>query len=102
MISFWESLRWSFCSSAMVRSCAATTISRSAQIERFAQVNPPDLRICRETLGTSLSEDLPFFDDIGAIGDLQCFSHVMIGDQDPDPARAQLRNDALNLEDGDG
>src|SRR5437764_44220 len=92
MISFWESLRWSFCSSAMVRT------ARSTQVERFTEVNSPDFRVRRQAFGDPLPEDFAFFDDIGAIGDLQSFAHVVICDEDSDPARTKLRDNSLNLE----
>src|SRR6185369_13143075 len=98
MISFCESFRWSFCSKAMVRISTGRLRSRSAQVERFAQVNSPDLRICRETFWHSLPENFTFFDDIGAIRDLQCFPHVVICDEDSDSSGAKLGNDSLNLE----
>src|SRR5438876_2813755 len=96
MISFWESLRWSFCSSAMIRKSTAASV----QIERFTEVNSSHLCVSGEVLGDALPEDLAFFDDIGAIGDLQCFSHVMISDEDSDPTAAELGDNSLYFENG--
>src|SRR5262245_26203595 len=73
----------------------------STQIERLAQVNSTNLGVGREAFRDSLPKDLAFLDDVGAIRDLQCFSDVVIGDQDADAFRAKLRDDSLDFEHGD-
>src|SRR4051812_17504885 len=103
MISFWESFRWSFCSSAIGLGQQVTTSRfalRSVKVEGFAQVNSSNLCIGRESLRRPLPKNLTLFDDVGSIRDLQRFADVMVGDKDSDAARAELRDDALNLKYG--
>src|SRR5436305_5154452 len=103
MISFWESLRWSFCSSAIGLGQQVTTASwcsRSVKVEGFAQVNSSNLCVCRKRFRSPLPKNLALFDDVGSIRDLQRFAYVMVGDENSDAARAELRDDALSFEYG--
>lgn len=45
------------------------------------------------------SADLPFDDDIGAVGDRERLADAVVGDQDADAAVLQVADDLLNIGD---
>ena len=80
--SFWDSLSDSFCSRAMVGAVYRR--------ELFAEVDLAHLRVVGELGGVAGAQDLAVVDDIGPVRDLQCFPHVVVGDQDADAHRLQV------------
>src|SRR3982750_2397434 len=85
----------------MVRLQQGSAAATSIEIERLAEVNSSNLRVGRETLRYALPKDLAFLDDIGAIGDLQCFPYVVIRDENADSSRPKLGDNPLYFEYGD-
>jgi hypothetical protein len=45
-----------------------------------AEIDSPDLGVTGEHLGRTSPEDAPFIDNVGAIGDRESLSHIMVGD----------------------
>src|SRR5215471_15999405 len=63
----------------------------------IAQVNAPYFRIATQFLRTSLPEYFPTFQNVRAIGDVQGFAHVMIGDEYDNARLRQAPNDLLQI-----
>src|ERR1700741_1137640 len=66
------------------------------QSELAPQINPTDVVIGRQAIGSSALEDHAVVNDVGPICDAQRFADVVVGDQDADSAVAQVKNDFLN------
>src|SRR2546426_10555187 len=64
------------------------------------KINPLDLRVVSEFLGSSGPENRSIVDDISAICDLQGFSHIVVSHKNTNPFRFQMINDFLNLNHG--
>src|SRR4051812_30850350 len=62
------------------------------------KINPLNLGIVPELTWSAGSKDRSIVDDISAISDLQGFSDVVIGDEDPDLPGFKVLNDLLDLE----
>src|SRR5262245_33053023 len=71
------------------------------QSEILAQVHLTDLPVCKDLFRSSRRNNRAPADDVGARANSQRFSDVMVGDQNPDIACAQVADDALDVEDGD-
>ena len=54
------------------------------------EARSPFLDTALVEFGASLPENPPFIDDVGTIGDRKRLPHVVIGDQDADPAGLQI------------
>src|SRR5947207_7263820 len=65
----------------------------------LAKINPLNFDIAAELLGRSRPENSSIVDDISAVRDLQGFSDIVVGHQDPDLLRFQVINDLLDLND---
>src|SRR6266480_5776032 len=70
------------------------------QSELGPQINPADLIVGGKSIGRSAFENYAAVDDVRAIGDAKRFADVVIGDQDPNPAVAQVKYDFLDVGDG--
>ena len=68
----------------------------------LSQVDSSNFHIRRKPVGRSGPEDRALLDYIGSVGDTKRFSHIVIGDQDPDPALLQAPNDPLDFQNGQG
>src|SRR6188508_2557041 len=75
---------------------------RLVQPEGFAEVDPADLLVGGELFGCAGTEDFAFPENIGPIRDFQGLAHVVIGDQDADSAVAEVGDDLLDVDDGNG
>src|SRR5437879_4213155 len=64
----------------------------------LSKINPLNFGIAAELPGSSRPENRPIVDDISAVRDLQGFSDVVVGHQDPDLLRFQVINDFLDLD----
>src|SRR5437773_12469369 len=67
----------------------------------LAKINPLNFRVAAEFLGSSRSKNRPIVDDISAICDLQGFSDIVVGNENPDLLGFQMINDPLDLNDRD-
>ena len=67
----------------------------------LAKINPLHFCIPAELLGRPRPENRSIVDNISAVSDLQGFSDIVIGHQNPDLLRFQMINDLLNLDDRD-
>src|SRR5262245_6736216 len=74
----------------------------SFETEAPSEIDLPDLLVLGQVSRSSLSKDPAFANEIGAIRDLQGFSNIVIGDEDPDPAVLQDRDESLDLGYRDG
>ena len=70
--------------------------------EIFTQVNLTHLMIADDLIGMALGDHRPPGQDIGAIAGAQRFPDVMLRDQDADSPLAQVQNDFLDIDDGNG
>ena len=68
----------------------------------LSEINPFNFCVASEFLRSAGSKNRSVVDDISAVRDLQGFSHVVIGDQNPDLLGFQMINDPLDLQYGDG
>ena len=57
-------------------------VPRLVQAEVIAQIHAPDFRVVAQLVGPALPEDFAISEDVCAVGDAECFPHVMIRDQD--------------------
>ena len=64
----------------------------------LSEINPLDLGVISEFLWSAGSENRSIVDNISAISDLQGFSDVMIGDENPDLLGFQMINNSLNFQ----
>src|SRR3954467_8639686 len=71
------------------------------QSELCSEVNPLHVLIRGEAVRRAAPKDYTVMDDVGTIRDPQRFPHVMVGDEDPDPALLQVEDDFLDVGDGD-
>src|SRR3954470_24797803 len=69
--------------------------------EIFAEIYAPNAFIIDNFVWFAECEDAAVIDDVSAIANAQRFPHVMICDQNSDPAFLQEADDLLNIEDGD-
>src|SRR6185436_20392452 len=67
------------------------------QSELPPQINPTDVIISRQALWCSALEDHAVVHDVGAVRDPQRLADVVVGNQHPDAAVAQVKNDLLNI-----
>ena len=67
----------------------------------LAKINPLHFGVVSELLGRSGPKYRSIVDDISAISDLQGFSNIMVGYENPDLLGFQMINDLLNLNDSD-
>ena len=68
----------------------------------MAEVDAADGFVGSEVFGGAVLEDAAFEEEVGAVGDVQGFLDVVVGDEDADAAGAQLFHDVLDVLDGDG
>src|SRR5258707_1536477 len=73
---------------------------RLVQPEGFTEVDPANLLVGGELFGRAGTEDFAFPENIGPIRDFQGLTDVVVGDQDADPAVPQVRDDLLDVDDG--
>src|SRR5438876_11643073 len=64
----------------------------------LAKINPLNFRIAAEFLRGSGPENRPIVDNISAVSDLQGFSDIVIGHENPNLLGFQVINDFLNLD----
>ena len=55
-----------------------------------------------EVLGCAFLEDGAFVEEVGAVGDMECFADVVVGDEDADVAFLEFEDDVLDVLHGDG
>src|SRR5215467_3630497 len=67
------------------------------QSELGPQINPTHFFIGGKARRRAALENYASVDDVGAIGDAQRFTNVVIGDEDADAAVPQVENDFLNI-----
>jgi putative nucleotidyltransferase with HDIG domain len=79
--------------------------ARNAQplhAELLAEVDLAGGGVVDEELGGAADLDDAFVDDVAAVHDGERLAHVVVGEQHADAALAQLPDDFLHVEDGDG
>ena len=64
----------------------------------LSEINPLNLKIASELFRSAGPKYRPVVDDISAVSDLQGFSDVMVGDQNPDLLGFQVINNSLNFQ----
>ena len=72
------------------------------EVEIIAEVDAPHLGVGGEGARRAGPEDLALADDVGAIGDAEGLADVVVGDQDPEAALLEVRDDPLDVRDRDG
>ena len=72
-----------------------------AEPEILSQVYLADPFVTEHRLRGALGDDGSVVDDVRPIADAKGVPHVVIGDQDSNPALAQVRDDLLNVQDRD-
>src|SRR6185436_2549173 len=70
------------------------------QSELRAEVNPFDLLVGGEAVGGSTAENHPIMHDIGAIRNPERFPHVVVCNQHTNSALLEVKDDLLNVRDG--
>src|SRR5690606_14497177 len=63
--------------------------------ESFAEVDAAHVRVRQQLVRRALRQHLAIIEDVGAVADAQRLAHVVVGDQHPDAAVAQVADDAL-------
>src|ERR1700678_1045755 len=76
--------------------------ARLIKRESLSKVHPANLRVIPQLMGGSGTKDLPFCDDVCPVSYGKCLAHVVIGDEDSDSARFQVKDDLLQVEHGNG
>src|SRR5207302_10726469 len=69
--------------------------------EFLAKVKAANIRVVDDLVRVAFRQDLPGIDNIGAIGQAQRFSHIVVGDQDADAAIGEMADEVLNVADRD-
>src|SRR5438093_13668154 len=70
------------------------------QSELGPQINPADLVVVGQSIGSAALKDDAAVDDIGAIGDAERLADIVIGDEDADARVPEVKDDFLNVGDG--
>ena len=70
------------------------------QSELGPQINPADLVVGGQAVGRAALENDAAVHDVGAIGDAERFADVVIGDEHADAAVPQVKDDLLDVGDG--
>src|SRR5580698_5082000 len=73
----------------------------SPQRESLAQVDAPHLHVVAKFVGRPRTENPAFSNNVRPIGHSQCFTNVMVCDQDSDPFRLQVENNLLQFQNSD-
>src|SRR2546430_2394804 len=76
--------------------------ARNLEGELLAEVDFSGYRIAGDLAARARHENLALVQDVGAIGDRERLTHVVVGDQDADAPVAQAPDDLLDVADGDG
>ena len=71
-------------------------------VEAFAEVAGDCLGVTEDFFGAAGNEDLSVADDVGTVGDGECFAFAVIGKEDRDAAIAKSADDVLDTVNGDG
>src|SRR3990170_1952171 len=74
----------------------------AVEVETLAEVDAPDLGIRGQLLRRARAKHMTVPENIGPIRYFQGLAHVVVGDQDADAAAAEVGDDLLNVEDGEG
>jgi hypothetical protein len=72
------------------------------QSELRAEVNPFDLLVGGEGGRGAAAKNRSVVDDISPVGNAQRFPHVVVGDEDADATVFEVKDDLLDVRDGDG
>ena len=72
--------------------------SLSAKRESFTKIKTPYIRVVAQLVRCSGKDDPPLRDDIGPIGDAECFANVVVGNQDSNAAGLQVEDDFLQFQ----
>src|SRR2546421_3900932 len=65
--------------------------------EFFAEIQTPHLRVLGQRARRARAKYFSLSHDIGAVGHAEGFAHIMISNQDPDAAAAQVDEYTLNI-----
>src|ERR1700690_2816041 len=71
-------------------------------MERCPQKPPPSLRVTSQLLRCTGAENPALINNVCAIRHRQRLPHIVVRDQNSDPARPQIRNNLLQIQNGDG
>src|SRR5215475_3286760 len=67
------------------------------QPELSPQINPSDFFVGGQAGGSAALEDDAAVNDVGAVGNAQGFTDVVVGDQHADAAIAEVKDDLLDI-----
>ena len=67
----------------------------------LAEIGLSDLVIGQDFGRRARGDNVAFSDDISPLANIQCLSDIMVGDQDTNIARFEVRDDVLDIRDGD-
>src|SRR5574338_1512124 len=73
----------------------------SVQPKISAQVDALYVLVGGQPVWRAALENRPIMHDISPVGDLQGFSYIVVRNEDPDAALLQMKNDLLDVRDGD-
>src|SRR5260221_292483 len=85
----------------LLESPGLTSAKKGLEAEFLAKVKTAYIRIVDDLVRTALCQDFSGIDDIGAIGQAERFTHIVVGDQDADAAIGEMADQILNVADGD-
>src|SRR5262245_26384401 len=80
---------------------AAMNYARYLQLEFLAQIETAHIGVVHDVVGAAFHQDLAGVNDVGAVSKPQRLTHIMIGDQHPDPAISQMPHERLDVSDRD-
>src|SRR5207244_7728435 len=72
------------------------------QAELGPQINTADLFVGRQAVARAALENHSVVHDVGAVGDPEGRPDVVVGDEHADAAIPQMKDDLLDVADGDG
>jgi len=83
--------------------CYTTTRTRlrlaRLQLELFAEIEPPHVGIVDDIGRPALHQNFAGINDIGSIGQAERLAHIVVDDQDADPAIGQMPHQRLDVAD---
>src|SRR5207244_11667983 len=89
-------------SAALAPVCNSQAYLSLVQSKLGAQVDPANFLVGSQPSRSAALENDAVMNDVGAVGDAQGFSNVVVRDEDADSAVAQMKDDFLNVRHRDG
>src|ERR1035438_9745245 len=88
--------------SNLPRTCIQNRRAPSSQREPLPQIKSPNVDIVAQFLRRPGEEDSPLGNNVCAVSHAEGLSHIVIGNQNPDAAGLQVKDDLLQFQHGDG